>query len=114
MPEPRVIHDFPTILALLSRGRYVEKINDKLGDMLDALQSCPEDKAKATLTLTFDVTRMQDRVDIKPTVKLKLPEEKGFAPTVLFAFEDGLSLEHPSQLDMFGGPRDAAAPRASA
>jgi hypothetical protein len=105
MSNARVIREFATVLNLLSRGRFVEKIDEKLAEAMTALNAHPDDKAKASVTLTFEFTRVQERVGIKPSIKLKLPEEKGFAETVMFAVEDGLSLQHPSQIDMFSGPR---------
>jgi len=107
MDKTRIIHDFPTVLALLSRGRFVEKLDDKLAELHAALNACPDDKAKATLTLSFDFTRLGEKVDIKPSVKLKPPEEKGFPPTTLFLADEGLSTQHPSQIDLFAGPRAA-------
>lgn len=103
----RVIRDIQTILPLLARGRALEKINEKLGDALEALDTS-ETKAKATLTLTLDLTREDERVGLRAAIKLKLPEEKGLPETILFAADGGLSLQHPSQLDMFAGPRDAS------
>ena len=103
----RLIRDFRTTIDLLSRGKYVEKLDSKLVEMLDALASMPDEAGKATMTLQITLTRLGDRVSIQPKVSIKLPEEKGFGDTTLFAAEHGLSLQHPSQMDMFAGPRDA-------
>jgi len=105
MSKPRVIHDFATVLGLLSRGRLLERLDEKLAEALAALDRTPDEKTKAQITLTIELVRVQERVELKPVVKLKLPDEKGLPSSTLFAFEDGLSLEHPQQLDMFGGPR---------
>jgi len=110
MSQPRVIHDFPTVLGLLSGGKVVEKLDGKLAEALATLaERADDEKVKATITLTLDLKRVGERVDIKPVIKLKLPDERGFGVDTLFAFEDGLSLEHPRQLDMFRGPREVPA-----
>ena len=41
-------------------------------------------------------------------VKSKLPEDKAFSETPFWTLDGGLSVQHPSQTDMFAGPRDAA------
>lgn len=101
----RIIRDFRTVLDLCARGRLVERLDDKMGDVLKALAAHPDDKAKGTLTLTLEFARADERVTVRPKVVIKTPEEKGVGETTLFAAEDGLSLMHPSQMDMFAGPR---------
>jgi len=103
----RIIRSFAETLGLLSRGRFVEKCDDQLARVMEALDACPDEKGKASLTVTFDFAFVQGRVDVKPTVKAKLPEEKGFSATPFWSIDHGLSVEHPSQMDMFG-PREAA------
>lgn len=110
----RIIRSFAQTLGLLSRGHFVEKCDDQLARVMEALDACPDEKGKATLTVTFDFSFVQGRVDIKPTVKAKLPEEKGFAATPFWSIDHGLSVEHPSQMDMFGPREAAAAPSAAA
>lgn len=101
----RVLRSFIDIFGLLNRGRFQEKVDDHLEKAFEELAAQPDEKGEATVTLTFKLTRIGDRVDIKPAVKSKLPEEKGFSSTPLFAVDGGLSTQHPSQRDMF--PRDA-------
>ncbi|VTZ24052.1 hypothetical protein MPC1_16100002 [Methylocella tundrae] len=45
------------------------------------------------------------RLEIKPSIKSKLPEEKAFSGTPFWTHEGALSVQHPSQIDMFAGPR---------
>ena len=71
MTKPRTIHEFTTVLALLARGRVIEKLDDKLAEALHALDAQADEKSQAQLTLTIVLTRVQERVDLKPTVKLK-------------------------------------------
>ena len=111
MADLKLIQDFATVLRLHSRGRFLAKIDDKLREAIVALEEHPDDAAKATLTVTIDIVKMQDRRDIKPKVTVKLPEEKGFGPMTLFAVDGGLSVEHPNQIDMFAGPRGVAGER---
>lgn len=110
MSPPRIIRDFRTVVELCARGRLTERLDAKLIDCLDALAASVDEKAKASLTLSLDLQRVGDRIEIRPKATVKLPEEKGVGSTTLFAAEGGLSLQHPSQTDMFSGPRDAASP----
>ena len=105
MADERIIRDFQTVLKLPGGGKFAARVDEKLALALETIAGMAEEGGKATLTLTFDFTQAQERVDIKGTVKLKLPEEKGFPPYTVFAADGGLSLEHPRQFDMFGGPR---------
>ena len=104
----RIIRSFTQALGLLARGRFEQRCNDDLSRAIQALEEHPEDKAKATVTVTLELTKLADRIDIKPTSKVKLPEEKGHPSTAFWPMEGGLSVQHPSQADMFAGPRDAA------
>ncbi len=105
----RIVRSFTQALGLLNRGKFSEKLDAELGRALEALEQHPEEKAKATLTVTLELTKLGDKVDIKPTCKLKPPEEKGLHSTTFWPLEGGLSVQHPSQTDMFAGPRDASA-----
>ncbi|MEP9378431.1 hypothetical protein ABLE91_17070 [Aquabacter sp. CN5-332] len=106
-PAPRIIRSFTQALGLLGRGKLEQKLNDEMERAIRALQEHPEDKAKATVTVTLTVTKLNDRLDIKPDVKVKLPEEKGIPSTTFWPLDGGLSVQHPSQTDMFAGPRAA-------
>lgn len=102
----RTIRRFTDMLGLLSRGRFVEKCDEHLQAAIESLENLPTEKGTATITLTVTLNFESGRMDIKPSVKSKLPEEKSFAGTPFWSHEGGLSTQHPSQADMFG-PRDA-------
>jgi len=106
MSTSRVIRSLFQALGLMNRTRFEEKCNSEMQRVVEALQEHPEDKAKATLTITVEFTKLGDRIDMKPAVKAKLPDEKGFASTAFWPLEGGLSVQHPSQTDMFAGPRE--------
>ena len=110
MPPPRIIRDFRMVLETFPRGRLIERLDQKLIDCLDALAASPDETSKATLTVALELQRVGERVEIRPKVTVKLPEEKGVGSATLFAAEGGLSLQHPSQFDMFSGPREAPSP----
>lgn len=101
----RIIRSFTQALGILARGRLEEKLNTEMERTIHALEEHADEKAKATITLTLTLTKLSDRLDIRPEVKVKLPEEKGIASTTFWPLEGGLSVEHPSQADMFAGPR---------
>lgn len=103
----RPIRSYVELLGLLSRGRFVERLDEELTEAVASLEATASEKGKATITVTLDLAYQSGRLDIKPTVKAKLPEEKAFGDTPFWTYEGGLSVQHPSQIDMFGGPRSA-------
>lgn len=103
----RLIRSFNDALTINSRGRFRDKVDAELLRVIEALEAHPDDRAKAQLTVVFDMTYLNGRLDIKPSVRAKLPEDKGFPATPFWIVDGALSLEHPSQTDMFDGPRDA-------
>ena len=104
MSATRIIRSLFQALGLANRTRFEEKCNSEMQRVIEALQEHPEEKAKGTVTITVTFTKLADRIDMKPDVKAKLPEEKGFPSTTFWPVEGGLSVQHPSQTDMFGGP----------
>lgn len=109
----RVIRGFLQAVGLLSRGKLEKRLNEELARVIETLEQHPEEKAQASLTLEVEFTKLADRIDLKPVVKVKLPKEKGFPATTFWPVGNALSVEHPSQTDMFAGPRPAGE-RASA
>ena len=102
----RPIRKFTEMLGLLERGRLSEALDEALSKTIDTLQALPGGKGKATITLSVEVACDQDRLDVLPSVKCKLPEDKAFARTPFWAFEGALSTQHPSQMDIFATPRE--------
>jgi len=100
------IRHFNDVLATLNRGRFTEKCDEAMAAAIEKLESLPGEKGTATITLTVALVRDGDRLEVKPAVKLKLPEDKAFSGTVFWPVSGGLSVQHPSQTDMFAGPRD--------
>ncbi|KQP36677.1 hypothetical protein [Methylobacterium sp. Leaf100] len=106
------IRSFTDLVGVLSRGRFSEKCNDHLTHALETLEALPDAQGKATLTVTLNIAFQEGRVEVTPSVKSKLPEEKGFAGTPFWSMDGGFSVQHPSQSDMFAGPRASSdAPR---
>lgn len=110
----RPIRRFVDMLGLLNRGRFVEKLDDKLAEAMTELENVPGEKGSATITLTITINSEGGRIDIKPNVKSKLPEEKGFNSTPFWAVDGALSVQHPSQTDMFIRDTDDARERETA
>jgi hypothetical protein len=107
-----VIRRFVGMLELLSRGRFVEKCDAHLEEAIRTLETLPDESGRASIVVTINFAYEGGRIEIKPSVKSKLPEEKGFSGTPFWTHEGALSIQHPSQHDMFEGPRDATKPRA--
>jgi len=98
---PRLIRRFSEVLALLDRGNFEQKVNEAVTDALETLGSQASEKGKATITIAMDLTFDKGMVQIKPTLKSKLPEAESFSPTVLWVHDGAFSTQHPSQTDMF-------------
>ncbi|MCW1839473.1 hypothetical protein [Prosthecomicrobium hirschii] len=91
------------LLPLLTRGRFIERLDEAIGEAVESLEQ--RDKGSATLTITLTFTQVGDRLDIKPAVKSKLPEAEPLTATPFWTIDGKLSVQHPSQVDMFAGPR---------
>jgi hypothetical protein len=103
MSDP-TIRRFVAMLELLNRGRFVEKLDDHLEEAIRTLEALPNEKGSATINISITFAYESGNVEIKPSVKSKLPEEKAFSGTPMWTHEGGLSVQHPSQIDMFAGP----------
>ena len=103
------IHNFTDLCGVLNRGKFSDKCNEHLQHAMTTLEGLPDQKGEATLTVTLKIAFQEGRIDVKPSVKSKLPEEKGFSATPFWSLNGGFSVQHPSQSDMFAGPRDATA-----
>lgn len=107
----RPIRRFTDMIGLLSRGRFAEKCDEKLVEAITALEALPDEEGTAEITIKIKVKYQSGRIDIVPAVASKLPAEKGFNATPFWSAEGGLSVEHPSQQDMFtreAPPRERA------
>jgi hypothetical protein len=107
----RTIRRFTEMLGLLARGKFEPKLDAALAEALQTLENLPGSKGTATITVTLTVAMADDRVEIKPKLAMKLPEE-ATPSTTFWPVEGELSVQHPSQINMFE-PREAGAPRGS-
>lgn len=97
----RVFRRFIDIVGLLNRGAFAERCDAHLADAIATLDQLPEEKGKATITVTLDLVFEGGRIDVRPAVKSKLPETRAFSPTAFWSHEGAMSVQHPSQFDMF-------------
>jgi hypothetical protein len=102
----RVLRSFREMLGLLSRGDFNRHLDEKLSEALEALEASPSDKCKAEITVKVVFDYELGRIDIKPEVKVKLPDTAKFMKTPFWTIDGALSVEHPNQIDMF--PRGVA------
>ena len=101
----RLTRTFSEMLGLLARGEFSRKLDQEMEKAIFALEEMPADKGKATMTVTIDFNYELGRIDIDPKVKVKLPDDAKFVKTPFWSVDGKLSIEHPNQIDMFGGPR---------
>ncbi len=102
----RLIRSFFQSVGLIQRGKVEEKLDTELSRVITALEEHPDDIASGSVTLTVTVKKMADRYEVVPKVDTKLPKEKPFNGAAFWVVDGALSVEHPSQADMFG-PRDS-------
>jgi len=107
----RPIRRFLELVGLLDRGNFAAACDEQLAETISTLESTPAQKGKATITITIDVTYEKGLINVRPSLKAKLPEGEAFGSTVLWAHDGALSTQHPSQTDMF--VREAEPTRAS-
>ena len=110
--SPRPIRRFSEMLGLLNRGKFEEKIDEHLASAIQTLEALPTEKGTAKITVEITLNFESGRLDIKPAVKSKLPEEKAFSGTPFWTIDNALSVQHPNQTDMF--TRDTSRERDSA
>lgn len=104
----RPIRSVTETLGMINRGRFAERLDEELGKCISALENLPEEKGSAEITIILKLNYQSGRLDIRPDVKGRLPKEKAFSDTPFWIVDGALSVQHPSQIDMFAGPRDAA------
>lgn len=104
--SPRVVRRFSEVLSLIDRGRFEQSLNEAMREAVEAIRAQPGEKGKATITLEIGIAAQGDMMQVSPKLKVKLPEGDTFTPLVLWDYEGGFSLQHPSQIDMFA-PRPA-------
>lgn len=102
----RLVDSYPEIMGIFGREDVNGRLNELLREALAAIEDAPGDKAKATVTLDITFARDGDRVTVVPSTKSKLPPRAGFRGTTAWLVEGKISLQHPSQIDMFAGPRE--------
>lgn len=103
----RPIRSVTEILGILSRGRFAERLDEELEKCIAALENLPEEKGTASIEITLALNYQNGRLDIRPKVNGKPPKEKAFSDTPFWTLDGALSVQHPSQIDMFAGPREA-------
>lgn len=107
--DARLVRRFSEVVSLIDRGKLETACNEAMREALTALSERPDQKGKATIKLELEVSLQGELTQIKPKLTVKLPEGGAFAPLVVWQHEGALSLQHPSQIDMFGGPRPVTA-----
>lgn len=97
----RVLRTFREMLGLTSRGDFSRHLDAEMEKCLLALEEMPADKGKAEMTIKVAFNYELGRIDIDTSVKTKLPETAKFVKTPFWVIDGQLSVEHPSQVDMF-------------
>ncbi|WP_029554806.1 hypothetical protein [Xanthobacter sp. 91] len=101
----RTLRKFFEAVGIMHRGRVEEEADSELHRLIEAVEQHPDETASGTITLTIKVQKVGDRIDCLPQIDMKPPKKKGFKACTFWIVDGALSVEHPSQQDMFG-PRD--------
>ena len=105
----RLPHDFLQTTALLNRGRFVERVNAEVSKLLESLEGMPDATGAGSLTLAFKFQSIGGEIKLSATVKSSLPQLPALSPTTFWLIDGELSVDHPTQRDLFEGPRVAVA-----
>lgn len=97
----RMLRTFRELIGLLSRGDFARHLDSQMEQAIAALEECPADKCKAEITVKITLDYELGRIDVKGESKVKLPDTVKFMKTPFWAVDGQLSVEHPSQIDMF-------------
>lgn len=101
-----LLRRFTDVVEFFDRGRFAVECNTRLQEAIEFLEALPAEKGTATMTVEVKIKFDGGRLDLVPKLTSKLPE-KTFPATVFWAHDGALSVQHPSQVDMFAGPEDA-------
>ena len=100
-----------TIIGILENGEVVPRLSKELLETFLALKEHtgdrPKVKAKGSVTLKLNIEVVDGTVTIEADIGSKRPKQV-HGSSHFWMLEDGsLSTQHPKQIDMFGGPREA-------
>ena len=98
--------DFLQTTGLLNRGRFVERVNEAVGRVLQALEDMPDATGKGSVALTFKFNSRGGEITLAADVKTTLPNLPPLAPTTFWLVDGELSAQHPEQTELDLGPRD--------
>lgn len=106
------IRDSNTVIGLLENGELSQRLTTELVDTLIALEehtgNRPKVKAKGSVTLKLNIEVVDGTVTIEAETSSKRPKPV-HGSSFFWLLDDGsLSTQHPRQIDMFGGPREAS------
>lgn len=107
----KIIRQCTEIISVIERGDAAHDLTLEIEKVLKACQDAagPKTKAKGEVTLKLSFEVEGQFVEIKADIGSKVPKIKR-GSTAYFLTTDGqLTTEHPSQPDMFGGPREVRA-----
>jgi hypothetical protein len=109
-PRMKIIRQCTEIIGVIERGDAAHDLTLEIEKVVKACQDAagPKTKAKGQVILKLDF-EVEDRfIEIKADISSKVPKLKR-GSTAYFLTQDGqITTEHPSQKDMFDGPRDTA------
>lgn len=101
----QLLRSFCTMLGLVSRGELATALDKEMELVINTLDALPNGVGKAKITIEVEFIAELGRMDVKANFKTKLPETKVFMKTPFWSIEGSLSVQHPSQVDLFAGPR---------
>lgn len=109
MSSMKLIRDADTLIGILERGDLKADFSAKICEAVALLHGLseenPKKKYKAGVALKMKLSIENGVITIDNELSTTLPK-KDRRSDIFFSTEEGaLSTEHPSQHDMFGGPR---------
>lgn len=98
----RVIRSYTETVGLLSRGDFARRLDEELTKLLETFENMTADTGKGSIAVKIEFKYELGRIDINPTFKVTPPEHDRFMKTPFWIVDGALSVQHPSQIDMFG------------
>jgi len=105
------IRDAQTIIGALENGEAAAELSKEITETLAALKEQgggrPKAKVKGSVTLKLDIEVEGNSATITADIQSKRPKPVR-GSSFYWVLDDGsLSTEHPQQMNMFNGPREA-------
>lgn len=108
----KTINGATVTLGVMEKGQFVVDIDEALAEVLRktklAADNHKDGKAKGALTITIGFAIEGDMITLSGDIKPKTPPLPRRSTPLFITADAQISTQHPSQGDMFDGPREVS------